>query len=148
MQLNYDDELDYILKALINEYENSFDKITFYTEDENKTIKDKISQKVAEKFKLKEWEINLLYYTLLIDNNLKTIDPLIISLAGIVFINKGGYVNKNIQEKKEKNRIEKVETDLTKYTFLLMVFTAIVSLGTVISAWYFFLEIIEYYKHH
>ena len=148
MQLNYDDELDYILKALINEYENSFDKITFYTEDENKTIKEKISQKVAEKFKLKEWEINVLYYTLLIDNNLKTIDPLIISLAGIVFINKGGYVNKNIQEEKEKNRIEKVETDLTKYTFLLMVFTAIVSLGTAISAWFFTLEIIDYYRHH
>ena len=148
MQLNYDDELDYILKSLIDEYENSFDKVTFYTEDEHKTIKDKISQKVAEKFKLKEWEINVLYYTLLIDNNLKTIDPLIISLAGIVFINKGGYLNKRIQEEKEKNRIEKVETDLTKYTFLLMVFTAIVSLGTAISAWFFILEIIDYYRHH
>jgi hypothetical protein len=148
MQLNYDDELDYILRALINEYENSFDKVTFYTEDEHKTIKDKISQKVAEKFKLKEWEINLLYYTLLIDNNLKTIDPLIISLAGIVFINKGGYVNKNIQEIKEKNRIQTVENDLTKYTFLLMIFTAIVSLGTAISAWFFSLEIIKYYRHH
>lgn len=29
MQLNYNDELDYILRALINEYENSFDKVTF-----------------------------------------------------------------------------------------------------------------------
>ena len=105
MQKKYDAELDYILKELINEYENMY-------------------------------------------NNLKTIDPLNISLAGIVFINKGGYLNKKIQEEKEKNRIEKVETDLTKYTFLLMVFTAIVSLGTVISAWYFLLEIIEYYRHH
>lgn len=148
MQLKYTDELDYILNALITEYENSFDKVTFYTDDEQKTIKDKISQQVEEKFKLKEWEINVLYYTLLIDNNLKTIDPLNISLAGIVFINKGGYLNKKNQDTKEKNRIEKVETDLTRYTFLLMVFTAIVSLGTVISAWYFLLEIIDYYRHH
>ena len=45
MQLNYNDELDYILKALINEYENSYDKVTFYTEDEHKTIKTKFLKK-------------------------------------------------------------------------------------------------------
>lgn len=148
IQKNYDAELDYILNELIDEYENIYNSVTFYTEDIHKTQKDKITEKIQHKFNIKEWEINILYYTLLIDNNIKSIDPLIISLSGLVFINKGGYVDKTLRDEREKNRIQKVENDLTKYTFLLMIFTAIVSLGTAISAWFFSLEIISYYKHH
>ena len=50
-----------MLKELINEYENIYNSVTFYTEDVHKTQKDKITEKIQDKFNLKDWEINILY---------------------------------------------------------------------------------------
>ena len=148
MAKNYNTELDYILEVLIHEYENHYKGLTFYTEEISYTTKDKVSGEIAEKFNLKEWEINILYYTLLIDNHLKTIDPLTISLNGLVFRKNGGYTEHQVKKEVEKFRIQKIEDDLKKYQFFLMVFTAFVALGTLISAWFFAIEIWKYYNHH
>lgn len=146
MAKNYNKELDYILEELIHEYENHYKGLTFYTEEISHSTKDKISTEISEKFKLEEWEINILYYTLLIDNHIKTIDPLTISLNGLVFRNNGGYLEQAIKREKEKTKIEKIDNDFRKYQFLLMVFTAFVALGTLISAWFFSIEIWKYYN--
>jgi hypothetical protein len=41
----------------------------------------------------------------------------------------------------ENARIKKIESDLKKYSFGLMVFTGVVAVGTLISAIYFIIEI-------
>lgn len=146
MDKNYNEEMDYILEQLIVEYENLYKGVNFYTDDVSMTTKDIITNKVERKFKLKEWEINVLYYTLLIDKHVKSIDPLTISLEGLVFRNNGGYTEKKVQEEKEKLRILNMENDFNRYSFLLMIFTAIVALGTMISAWYFIIEIWKHYS--
>ena len=146
MDKNYNEEMDYILEQLIVEYENLYKGVTFYTDDVSMTTKDIITDKVERKFKLKEWEINVLYYTLLIDKHVKSVDPLTISLEGLVFRNNGGYTEKKVQEEKEKLRILNMENDFNRYSFLLMIFTAIVALGTMISAWYFIIEIWKHYS--
>jgi hypothetical protein len=145
MELNYDDELDYILEELIMEYENLYKGVKFYTEEDSFSSKENITQKVTEKFGLKEWEVNILYYTLLIDKYVKSVDPLIISLEGLVFRNNGGYVQKKITDEKAKLRIQTIENDFNKYSYYLMIFTAIVAAGTIISAWYFGIEIWRHY---
>jgi hypothetical protein len=146
MAKNYNKELDYILEELIHEYENHYKGLTFYTEEVSFSTKEKISTDLADRYNLEEWEINILYYTLLIDTYIKTIDPLTISLSGLVFRNNGGYTEQQIKKEKEKNKIEKIENDFKKYQFLLMVFTAFVALGTLISAWFFGIEIWKYYQ--
>jgi len=146
MAKNYNKELDYILEELIHEYENHYKGLTFYTEELSHSTKEKISIEVSEKFNLEEWEINILYSTLLIDNHIKTIDPLTISLNGLIFRNNGGYLEQDIKKEKEKTKIEKIDNEFRKYQFLLMVFTAFVALGTLISAWFFGIEIWKYYN--
>jgi hypothetical protein len=146
MEKNYNAELDFILEQLIYEYENVYKGVSFYADDSFTSTKEKITILVVDKFKLKEWEINLLYYTLLLDKYLKTIDPLTISLEGLVFRNNGGYVRKVEMQNREINRIETIQKDFKKYSLGLMLFTAIVAFGTLISAWYFAIEIIKYYQ--
>jgi len=145
MEKNYDDEMDFILYELVKEYEQINKGVSFFSEDVPVSTRDKVSQKVISKFNLKEWELNLLYYTLLIDEYLKSIDPLVISLEGLVFINNGGYVQKKVSMQREAEKLETIQKDLNKYSFGLMLFTAIVALGTLISAWYFAIEIYKYY---
>lgn len=146
MEKNYNSELDFILEQLVYEYENVYKGVNFYSDESFTTTKEKITILVVDKFKLKEWEINLLYYTLLLDKNLKTIDPLTISLEGLVFRNNGGYVKKTTLQNLETLRLENIQRDFKKYSFGLMLFTAIVAFGTLISAWYFAIEIIKYYQ--
>ena len=146
MEKNYNAELDFILEQLIYEYENVYKGVSFYADDSFTSTKEKITILVVDKFKLKEWEINLLFYTLLLDKYLKTIDPLTISLEGLVFRNNGGYVKKIEMQNREINRLETIQKDFKKYSLGLMVFTAIVAFGTLISAWYFAIEIIKYYQ--
>lgn len=146
MEKNYNSELDFILEQLVYEYENVYKGVNFYSDESFTTTKEKITILVVDKFKLKEWEINLLYYTLLLDKNLKTIDPLTISLEGLVFRNNGGYVKKTALQNIETLRLENIQRDFKKYSFGLMLFTAIVAFGTLISAWYFAIEIIKYYQ--
>ncbi len=146
MEKNYNSELDFILEQLVYEYENVYKGVNFYSDESFTTTKEKITILVVDKFKLKEWEINLLYYTLLLDKNLKTIDPLTISLEGLVFRNNGGYVKKTAMQNLETIKIENIHRDFKKYSFGLMLFTAIVAFGTLISAWYFAIEIIKYYQ--
>jgi hypothetical protein len=146
MEKNYNAELDFILEQLIYEYENVYKGVSFYSDESFTSTKEKITILVVDKFKLKEWEINLLFYTLLLDKYLKTIDPLTISLEGLVFRNNGGYVKKVEMQNREINRIETIQKDFKKYSLGLMVFTAIVAFGTLISAWYFAIEIIKYYQ--
>jgi hypothetical protein len=146
MEKNYNAELDFILEQLIYEYENVYKGVSFYSDESFTSTKEKITILVVDKFKLKEWEINLLFYTLLLDKYLKSIDPLTISLEGLVFRNNGGYEKKVEMQNREINRIETIQKDFKKYSLGLMVFTAIVAFGTLISAWYFAIEIIKYYQ--
>jgi len=146
MEKNYNTELDFILEELIDEYENVYKGVSFYADETFTTTKEKITILVIDKFKLKEWEINLLFYTLLLDKYLKTIDPLTISLEGLVFRNNGGYTRKAELQNRESKRLETIQQDFKKYSFGLMLFTAIVALGTLVSAWYFAIEIIKYYQ--
>jgi len=146
MEKNYNAELDFILEQLIYEYENVYKGVSFYSDESFTSTKEKITILVVDKFKLKEWEINLLFYTLLLDKYLKSIDPLTISLEGLVYRNNGGYVKKVEMQNREINRIETIQKDFKKYSLGLMVFTAIVAFGTLISAWYFAIEIIKYYQ--
>ena len=146
MEKNYNAELDFILEQLIYEYENVYKGVSFYADESFTSTKEKITILVVDKFKLKEWEINLLFYTLLLDKYLKTIDPLTISLEGLVFRNNGGYVKKVEMQNREINRLETIQKDLKKYSLGLMVFTAIVAFGTLVSAWYFAIEVIKYYQ--
>jgi hypothetical protein len=146
MEKNYNAELDFILEQLIYEYENVYKGVSFYADESFTSTKEKITIMVVDKFKLKEWEINLLFYTLLLDKYLKTIDPLTISLEGLVFRNNGGYVKKVEIQNREINRLETIQKDFKKYSLGLMLFTAIVAFGTLVSAWYFAIEIIKYYQ--
>jgi hypothetical protein len=146
MEKNYNAELDFILEQLIYEYENVYKGVSFYSDESFTSTKEKITILVVDKFKLKEWEINLLFYTLLLDKYLKSIDPLTISLEGLVFRNNGGYVKKVEMQNREINRLETIQKDFKKYSLGLMLFTAIVAFGTLISAWYFAIEIIKYYQ--
>ena len=145
MEKNYNAELDFILEELIKEYENMNKGVQFYAEEESLSIYEKITELVANKFGLKDWEINVLYYTLLLDKYIKSIDPLTISLEGLVFRNNGGYVQRLITQTKETERLEEIQNDFRKYSFGLMIFTAIVAVGTLISAWFFAIEIYRYY---
>jgi hypothetical protein len=145
MDKNYNTEMDFILEALIREYENMNKGVQFYAEDESLSTNEKITELVSKKFGLKDWEINVLYYTLLLDKYIKSIDPLTISLEGLVFRNNGGYVQRLITQTKETERLEAIQNDFRKYSFGLMIFTAIVAIGTLISAWYFAIEVYKYY---
>ena len=144
MTKNYIKELDFILFSLINEYENINDGVNFYQEEAPKSTKEMVTEMVIAIYSLKEWEINVLFHHLLIDKYIISIEPLTISLEGIVFEGNGGYAEKSVQEKLENARIKKIENDLNKYSFGLMVFTGVVAIGTLISAIYFMLEI---WKH-
>ena len=144
MTKNYIKELDFILFSLINEYENINEGVNFYQEEAPKSTKEMVTEMVMAKYGLKEWEINVLFHHLLIDKYIISIEPLTISLEGIVFEGNGGYAERSVQEKLESARIKKIESDLKKYSYGLMVFTGVVAIGTLISAIYF---IIEIWKH-
>ena len=146
MNKNYNVELDYILEQLIVEYENIYKGVKFYAEDKLISTSDKISQRLIDKFGLKEWEINVLCSSLFIDKYLKSIDPLTISLEGLVFFNNGGYVEKAELKIKDAIRMELMQKEMKKYSLGLMIFTAIVAFGTLISAWFFAIEIIKHYE--
>jgi hypothetical protein len=146
MNKNYNKELDYILEQLILEYENIYKGVKFYSEDKLISTSENISQKVIDKFGLKEWEINVLFSTLYIDKYVKSIDPLTISFEGLVFFNNGGYVEKAELKIKDANRLEMMQKEMKRYTLGLMIFTAIVAFGTLISAWFFAIEIIKHYE--
>ena len=141
MAKNYTEELDFILESLIKEYENINEGVHFYEGEAPQTIKEKITEMVIKKFALKEWEINVLFHHLLIDKNIISIEPLTISLDGIVFEGKGGYTEKSKLDDLENIRIKMIESDLKKYSYGLMIFTGVVAIGTIISAIYFALEI-------
>ena len=145
MKMNYEPIMDYILEELIKEYEYSFKGVNFYSEETIRTTTEKITEKVIKKYQLKHWEINILFYTLLVDEYIKSVDPLVISLKGLVFRNNGGYVEKKERSQKESRRIEMIQNDFKKYSFGLMIFTAILAFGTLVSAWFFAIEIYIYY---
>jgi hypothetical protein len=69
-----------------------------------------------------------------------------ISLEGIVFRSKGGYTKNSVSQQLENIRLKTIETDLKKYSFGLMIFTAILAFGTLISAWFFGIEIWKFYR--
>lgn len=145
MKNNFNTELDFILEELVVEYENQFKGIKFYTEEAPQTIKEEITQKVMDKFGLKDWEINLLYQNLLIDKYIKVIEPLSISFEGLIFRNKGGYTQKEISLNSENLRIQRLENDLNKSTYWLMIFTALLAFGTLVAAWHFGIEVWKFY---
>jgi len=99
MTKDYIKELDFILFSLINEYENINEGVNFYQEEAPKTTKEMVTEMVIAKYGLKEWEINVLFHHLLIDKYIISIEPLTISLEGIVFEGNGGYAEKNVLEK-------------------------------------------------
>lgn len=146
MERDYNIELDFILEELIHQYEALYQSVGFYTGDAPKSIKEEVVDKVTQKFQLKEWEINILLHHLLIDKYIISIDPLHISLEGIVFRSKGGYTKNSVSQQLENIRLKTIETDLKKYSFGLMIFTAILAFGTLISAWFFGIEIWKFYR--
>lgn len=146
MQKNYDKELDFILDELIKSYEVENKGISFHTDELHVSINEQITQKLKQTFGLQDWQISVLYYTLLIDEYVKSVDPLIISIHGMVFHNKGGYVERTANKLSETRRLDTIQNDFRKYAYGLMIFTAIVALGTVISAWFFAIEIYRYYR--
>jgi hypothetical protein len=142
---NFNTELDFILEELVTDYENQFKGIKFYSEESHKTIKEEITQKLKTKFGIKEWETDLLYYNLLVDKKIKSIEPLSISLDGLVCLNNGGYTQKHIQLNSENKRIRDLENSAKKNAYRLVIFTALLALGTLIPAWFFAIEIWEFY---
>ena len=147
MQKNYNKELDFILELLVKEYEDIYNKLNFYADENSSPTKQIVYDQVKQVFGLKDWEINILIYSLFLDKYVKSIDPLVISIEGLVFRNNGGYVEKTIMVNRESNRIQKVENDSRKYTFYLMVFTAILAIANLIAAWFFSIEIWSFYTN-
>ena len=146
MKKNYFSELDFILEQLILEYQNLNEGVKFYSGEAPISTKEEVIQKTIKKYDLKEWEINVLFHHLLIDKYIISIDPLYISLEGLVFINNGGYQQFKINNELENRRIQQIEADLKKYSLGLMIFTGILAFGTMISACYFALEILRYFR--
>ena len=145
MEKNFNKELDFVLEELITEYEKQFKGIKFYTDETPKIVNEEVSKKTEDKFKLKDWEVSLLYHQLLVDQNIVSIEPLVISLGGLLFKNNGGYTQRDIRLNSEKKRIKNLEDEMNRNSFLLMVFTALLAIGTIVSAWYFGIEICKYY---
>ena len=145
MENNYDTELDFVLEELIVDYENQFKGIKFYSDEYRKKMSDEIGEKLKIRFGLKDWEIDLLYHNLFMDKYIKSVDSLSISLDGIVFRNNGGYTERRIQRNTENLRIQKLEKSTQKNALGLVIFTALLAIGTLISAWYFGIEIWRYY---
>lgn len=146
MEKNYNTELDQILKELIEAYKNHFKGIKFYSEESHRTTKEEIAEKLRTNFNLKEWEVHLLYHNLLIDKYINSIEPLIISLDGVIFENNGGYTQRSIRLNSENLRIQKLEKYSRQNSFGTLMFTGLLALGTLISAWYFAIEIYHYYN--
>jgi hypothetical protein len=111
MAKNYTEELDFILDSLINEYENINEGVKFYEGEAPKTTKEKVTEMVVGEYNLKEWEINVLFHRLLIDKQIISIEPLTISLDGIVFKGKGGYTEKSKLDDLENIRIKVLEKE-------------------------------------
>jgi hypothetical protein len=147
MKKDYNTELDYILEELIKVYEYANEGVKFYSGQTPKTTKEEITQKAMVKFGLKEWELNVLLHHLLIDKYIISVEPLYISLDGLIFSLEGGYVLRKTNQDAENIRVQKIEDDVRKNSYGLMVFTAILAFGTLISAYYFVLEIWKYYQH-
>ena len=145
MENNYDTELDFVLEELIVDYENKFKGIKFYSDEYRKKMSDEIGEKLKIRFGLKDWEIDLLYHNLFMDKYIKSVDSLSISLDGIVFRNNGGYTERRVQRNAENLRIQKLEKSTQKNALGLVIFTALLAIGTLISAWYFGIEIWRYY---
>jgi hypothetical protein len=145
MENNYDTELDFVLEELIVDYENQFKGIKFYSDEYRKKMSDEIGEKLKIRFGLKDWEIDLLYHNLFMDKYIKSVDSLSISLDGIVFRNNGGYTERRVQRNTENLRIQKLEKSTQKNALGLVIFTALLAIGTLISAWYFGIEIWRYY---
>lgn len=145
MENNYDIELDFVLEELIVDYENQFKGIKFYSDESRKKLSDEIGEKLKIKFGLKDWEIELLYYNLFMDKYIKSVDLLSVSLDGLIFRNNGGYRGRTIRRNSENIRIQKLEKNTQKNALGLVIFTALLAIGTLISAWFFAIEIWKYY---
>ena len=145
MEKNYNAELDFILEELVEAYKNHFKGIKFYSEESHRTTKEEITEKLRTKFNLKDWEVNLLCHNLLIDKYINHIDPLTISLDGVIFIQNGGYTQKALRLNSENLRIQKLEKYSRQNSFGTLLFTGLLAFGTLVSAWYFAIEIWRYY---
>jgi|GEM_PF-2372395 len=145
MENNYDIELDFVLDELIFDYENQFKGIKFYSDENRKKLSAEIGEKLQIRFGLKDWEIDLLYHNLFTDKYIKSVDLLSISLDGLIFKNNGGYRQRTIRRNSENLRIQKLEKSTQKNALGLVIFTALLAIGTLISAWFFAIEIWIYY---
>ena len=147
MEKNYNTELDFILGELVKSYENQFKGIHFYSEDSVKSVKDQISEILMEKFGLKDWVIDLLYHNLLRDKYIMSIETLTITMEGLLFKNNGAYTQKIINQNSELLRIQKLEKATVKNEEALVLFTALLAFGNLISAWFFVIEIWKFYSN-
>jgi len=142
---NYNLELDFILDQLVLNYENQFLGIKFYSEESITTMKERISEMLKEKFGLKDWETDLLYHNLLTDKYIKSTESLTITIDGLIFRNNGGYIQKSINQNLEIERIKTLEKNTKQNGDALVLFTALLALGTLVSAWDFAIEIWKFY---
>jgi len=145
IEKKYTEALDAILEALILEYEHIQEGVNFYSGNAPQPIRDKITEKITQQFKMKDWEVGILLHHLLIDKYIISIDPLSISFDGLVFRGKGGYAEKSRQEIMEQERINIVENEIRISSKGLMIFTGLVAIGTIVSGIYFAIEIWRFF---
>ncbi|MCK5401931.1 MAG: hypothetical protein KAJ28_09890 [Flavobacteriaceae bacterium] len=65
----------------------------------------------------------------------------IITVKGILFLNKGGYQQKIIEDNAYKKRLEAMEKRMGKATLWIAIATVILAIGGLIAAWYYLYEI-------
>jgi hypothetical protein len=145
MEKNYNKELDFVLEELISEYEKQFKGIKFYTDEAPKIVNEEVRKKTESTFNLKDWEVNLLFHQLLVDQNIVSIEPLVISLGGLLFKHNGGYTQRDLDVNSEKLRIKNLEEEMRRNSLWLMLFTALLAIGTAVGAWDFAIEIWQFY---
>ena len=115
MEKNYNKELDFVLEELISEYEKQFKGIKFYADEAPKIVNEEVRKKTEGTFNLKDWEVNLLYHQLLVDQNIVSIEPLVISLGGLLFKHNGGYTQRDLDVNSEKLRIKNPQTAIRNF---------------------------------
>ena len=151
MKKDYNVELDFTLELLIKAYENNFKGFKDAFAEAHATTKAETTQKLKDKFGLEDWEIKLLFEKLLIDKYIKSIEPLEITIEGLIFSNNGGYTQNKITLSLEKTRIQNLEDNTLKNNVRLVTLTMLLLIGTLIAGWYYLTELWKYYHqncHH
>jgi len=141
MKKDYDIELDFIIDELVIAYENYFKQFIDHLAPSHETTKGVITQKLKDKFDLKDWEIQLLFENLLSNGHISGIDPLIISYQGLILINNGGYIQQKKDKLSEKRRIIRNDRLLANGTVVLAIGTIGLLIWEILIHWNEFINL-------